>query len=113
MASRVVCVAWSVTNANVLGAPFSGDQSTDLLVTEGDGLGVHPVRAADHDRVLVLQGAALEYLGPATGPGLGWTIARVPFHVRTNVDCAPSPAVKVSMRSTFFTGAKLIAGVTA
>jgi uncharacterized protein YdeI (YjbR/CyaY-like superfamily) len=23
--------------------------------------------------------AALEYLGPATGPGLGWTIARVPF----------------------------------
>ena len=23
--------------------------------------------------------AVLEYLGPATGPGLGWTIARVPF----------------------------------
>jgi len=23
--------------------------------------------------------AALEFLGPATGPGLGWTIARVPF----------------------------------
>ena len=23
--------------------------------------------------------AALEYLGPVTGPGLGWTIARVPF----------------------------------